>query len=159
MDQSVSKTQKKQAAEALQQLGKKLTELSKEQLKKIPMSDELRDAIVLTQSINSFGALRRHMQLIGKLMRREDSDAIIEAYETISKAHHADTLEFHQIELWREQLITGGGLALTRFVETYKPQDIQMLRQLIKKAVQEHSAGKPVGAARALFRHLREIMA
>lgn len=159
MDDTISRTQKKQAAEALQKLGKKLTELSKEQLNKISMSPELSDALILTKSIKSFGALRRHMQLIGKLMRREDGDAIALAYDALTSAHHADTVEFHQMEIWRDQLITGGSVALTNFVETYKPEDIQILRQLVKKAITEHSVGKPVGAARALFRHLREIMA
>lgn len=159
MDELLSKTQQKQAAEALQKLGKKLTALSKEQINKIPMADELREAVIFSKSIKSHGAMRRHMQLIGKLMRREDGDAIAAAYEALTTAHHADTVEFHQMEMWRDQLITGSSAALTAFIETYKPEDIQVLRQFIKKAVSEHTIGKPVGAAKALFRHLREIMA
>jgi ribosome-associated protein len=35
--------------------------------------------------------------------------------------------------------------------------DVQALRQLVRNAQREHAAGKPLAAARALFRTLRDI--
>ena len=64
-----SKTQIKREMEALQDLGKKLLGLSKNQLKKVEMSDTLREAFVEAGRIKQHEAMRRHLQYIGKIMR------------------------------------------------------------------------------------------
>ncbi|MFW2572589.1 DUF615 domain-containing protein, partial [Legionella sp. 29fVS95] len=40
-------------------------------------------------------------QLIGKLMRAADSEAILAAYETIIAEDSAQTAAFHELEQWR----------------------------------------------------------
>ena len=47
--------------------------------------------------------------------------------------------------------------ALTEFIDIYHPEDVQQLRQLIKKAVDDQQKEKNTGAAKALFRYLRSI--
>jgi ribosome-associated protein len=158
MDDLISKSQKKRDALALQAFGKKLTELSKENLDKLPLAPDLKDAILFGKTIKSFGALKRHMQLIGKLMRRDDPTPIIEAYDNLLAIHQKDNVQFHEVEHWRAYLISGGRAALTEFITQYTPKDIQSLRQHIAKAVQEHQHGAPVGASRALFRFIRSII-
>ncbi|MBU2412227.1 MAG: DUF615 domain-containing protein, partial [Gammaproteobacteria bacterium] len=54
-----SKTQIKREMEALQDLGKKLLGLSKNQLKKVEMSDTLREAFVEAGRIKQHEAMRR----------------------------------------------------------------------------------------------------
>ena len=85
-----SRTQIKREMEALQDLGKKLTELKKEQLKEVPMGEDLRAAIDLYRNnITQREARRRQMQYIGKLMRAEDADAmqaVLDKYDSSSKA-------------------------------------------------------------------------
>ncbi|MBA2657258.1 MAG: DUF615 domain-containing protein [Tatlockia sp.] len=155
MDDLKSKSQKKRDAAAMQQVGIELTGLSLETLENLPLTDNLRRAIIEAKNITSHGAKKRQCQLIGKLLRSADYDAIMDAYAIIQAEGSAQTANFHDVELWRERLINEGKDALTEFIQLYQPEDVQLLRQFIKKAVDEKIKGKPIGAAKALFRFLR----
>lgn len=155
MDDQVSKSQKKREADSLQKIGVKFVELSLTKLNLLPLPDNLYKAIIDAKAIKSHGAKRRQAQLIGKLMRASDFEAILLAYEQILEEDSAVTANFHGIELWRDKLINEGKDALTEFIDTYHPEDVQQLRQLIKKAVDDQQKEKNTGAAKALFRYLR----
>lgn len=71
-----SRSAKKRASEALQQLGEKLVFAHASSLSRLTLPDELQDALVQARSITSFGARRRQMQLIGRLMRQLDDEAV-----------------------------------------------------------------------------------
>lgn len=158
MEEPKSKSQKKRDAQALQKIGVKLIALSSAKLDTLPLPANLRQAIVDAKSIKSHGAVRRQAQLIGKLMRAADSDAIIEAYEAILAEDSAQTAAFHELEQWRERLINEDKDALTEFIDSYQPEDVQQLRQLVKKAVDEQKSDKYTGASKALFRFLRSCL-
>lgn len=158
MDEFKSRSQQKREAEALQKIGVELVCLSVDKLDTLPLSLSLRAAILEAKSLKSHGAIRRQAQLIGKLMRADDSDAIIAAYDEILAEKSSNTAQFHEVEHWRSRLIEEGKEALTAFVQAYQPTDIQQLRQLIKKAVDEQSKAQNTGAARALFRYLRPYL-
>ncbi|CEK09148.1 ribosome biogenesis factor YjgA [Legionella hackeliae] len=155
MEEEKSKSQKKRDAEALQKVGVKLIALSAAKLDELPLTPNLRQAIMDAKAIKSHGAIRRQSQLIGKLMRAADSEAILNAYEALVAEDSAQTAAFHELELWRERLINEGKEALTEFIDHYHPADVQQLRQLVKKAVDEKNANKHIGASKALFRFLR----
>jgi len=155
MDDLVSKSQKKREADSLQKIGVAFIELSLTKLDSLPLTDNLRKAILDAKSIKSHGAKRRQAQLIGKLMRAADFEAILAAYEQILDEDSAVTADFHEVELWRDKLIQGDKEALTEFINIYQPDDVQQLRQLIKKAVEDKLKEKNSGAAKALFRYLR----
>ncbi|HRD70793.1 MAG: ribosome biogenesis factor YjgA [Legionella sp.] len=158
MDEEVSKSQKKRDAEALKKVGVKFIDLSMAKLNLLPLPDNLRKAIVDAKAIKSNGAKRRQAQLIGKLMRAADFEAILAAYDNILEEDSAVTANFHEVEIWRERLISNDKEALTEFINQYEPEDVQQLRQLIKKAVDDHLKEKNTGAAKALFRFLRSII-
>jgi ribosome-associated protein len=155
MEDIKSKSQKKREAEDLQKLGVNLLHLTLDKLDTLPLPERLKQAILEAKRIKSHGAIRRQTQLIGKLMRTSDFAAINEAYESIMAQDKAQTADFHVLEHWRDQLIQGGNDALTAFIAEYQPTDIQHLRQLIKKAVDEKKNEKNMGASKALFRYLR----
>lgn len=67
----VSKSEIKRDAEVLKKLGAELVALSKTQLERIPLDEQLLEAILLAQKIKREG-LRRQLQLIGKLLRARD---------------------------------------------------------------------------------------
>lgn len=158
MDELKSKSQKKRDADALQDLGVKLIELSQTKLDSLPLPAQLRQAIIDARAIKSHGAKRRQHQLIGKLMRASETEPIIEAYQAIISEENAKTADFHDLEHWRDRLINEGNGALTAFVDQYQPADLQQLRQLIKKAVDDKAHEKNTGASRALFRFLRSCL-
>jgi ribosome-associated protein len=158
MDDQVSKSQKKREADSLQKIAVTFVELSLSKLDSLPLTDSLRKAILDAKAIKSHGAKRRQAQLIGKLMRAADYEGILAAYEHILEEDSAITANFHEVELWREKLILGDKDALTEFIKRYQPQDVQQLRQMIKKATDNKAEEKNTGSAKALFRYLRSII-
>ncbi|WED42904.1 ribosome biogenesis factor YjgA [Legionella cardiaca] len=158
MEEQKSKSQKKRDAEALQKVGVKLIALNATKLDELPLPANLRQAIIEAKNIKSHGAMRRQAQLIGKLMRASDSEAILAAYESIVAEDSAQTAAFHELEQWRERLIDDGKEALTAFIDQYNPTDVQQLRQLVKKAIDEKTNNKQGGASKALFRFLRSCL-
>jgi ribosome-associated protein len=100
MDDSVSKSEKKRQAEALQKLGVILIALNLDQLKSLPLPDYLHKTIIDAKAIKSHGAKRRQAQLIGKLMRSTDFEAIMNAYEqTIQEKNSAAKALFSYLRL------------------------------------------------------------
>lgn len=72
-----SKSQRKKDMLALQQLGERLAKLADSELAKLPLSDRLVQAIVTLRKLKTHESRRRQTQLIGKLMRDADIDAIL----------------------------------------------------------------------------------
>lgn len=155
MNELKSKSQKKREAEHLQTLAVQLVALSLEKLDELPLSIPLKQAILEAKRLKSHGAIRRQAQFLGKLMRNADFEAIVASFSEMQAEESAHTARFHEVEHWRDRLIHDGKEALTAFVDTHHPEDVQHLRQLIKKAVAELSKAQSTGAGKALFRYLR----
>jgi len=156
-DNVKSKSQIKREMEALQQLGKKLLDLKPAQLKKVPMGEDLAHAIKESYNITQREAKRRHLQFIGKLMRDEDSEAIQYALDEFDSSSQRFAQELHQLESWRERLISEGNSVLSDFIDSYANTDVQHLRQLVRNAKKDVSTEKNTGAAKKLFQYLRTI--
>ena len=157
MDEPVSKTQKKREADFLQKMGVQCVDLSVAKLELLPLPENLYKAIMEAKSIKSHGAKRRQAQLIGKLMRAADHEAILAAYEQMQEEERSTSASFHEVERWRERLLSEGKTALTEFIAQYQPQEVQQLRQLIKKAQAENQQ-ESTAAFKALFRLLRSYL-
>lgn len=71
-----SRTQRKNASTELQKLGEALLALRSAKLDALALPELLREAIVEAKRLKSFGAKRRQLQYIGKLMRRLDEDSL-----------------------------------------------------------------------------------
>lgn len=154
-----SKTQVKREMEALQELGKKLLQLSKNQQQKVPMSETLREALAEADRIKQREATRRHLQYIGKVMRTEDHEAIakqVELFDTTSAAHNRI---FHQLEQKRDALIGENSKEeLSHYLEENPDlADIQLLRQLIRLSQKEIAQNGKTTNRKKLFRFLRDI--
>jgi ribosome-associated protein len=154
----VSKTQLKAQADALQDLGVKLTTLPKDRLKKLNLPEKLMDAISESKRITANGAIRRHRQYLGGLMREIDVTHIVEQLEKWDGKNKAENAYFHQLERWRDRLIAEEP-ALAAFIEQYPQVDTQPLRALIRNARKEQSENKPPKSSRELFKLLREVTA
>ena len=150
-----SRTQIKREMEALQELGKRLTELKPDQLKEVPMSEDLAAAIRDFAKMPHREAKRRHLQFIGKRMRSEDAEAIQAAVDLFDTSSHAYAQELHQLEAWRTQLIENGNEALTEFIEEHPQIDVQQLRQLIRNAQKDIKNQKNTGASKKLFQFIK----
>jgi len=74
-----SKTQIKNEAEALQELGMELLRLPIQRLKRMALPDDLLNALIEARSITSKIAGKRQRQFIGALMRDVDPEPIRQA--------------------------------------------------------------------------------
>ncbi|MFC3283566.1 ribosome biogenesis factor YjgA [Litchfieldella rifensis] len=151
-----SKSQRKREMQALQDLGEKIIALSEAERARLPLSDDMRFAVEETGRIRSHEGRRRHMQYVGKLMRREDTEAIQAAFEAFEQEKLRRDHAFHRLEKWRERLIDEGDEALEAFIAEFPDVDRQTLRQLIRNAKSERKRGKPPANARKLFRLIRD---
>ena len=152
-----SKTKIKKQMHELQDLGAELVALGKDQLAQLDIPENLRDAIREMHRINKFGAQRRQMQYIGKLMRDVETAPIIarlNAWKGISQQHIG---YMHQLERWRERLLESDS-ALTELLARHPEADAQKLRTLIRNTQKEREAQKPPKHFRELFQVLREII-
>ena len=152
-----SKTRVKQQMHGLQDIGAELVALGKDQLEQLDLPETLRDAIHDMHRINKFGAQRRQMQYIGKLMREVDTAPIIARLNAWKGRSQQHTAHLHQLERWRERLLENDG-ALTELLASHPQTDIQHLRALIRNAKKEQEAGKPPKSYREIFQVLKEII-
>jgi ribosome-associated protein len=150
-----SKTQRKKDMHAVQALGRQLVTLNPEQLARIDLPDELRDAIEFAHRVESHEGRRRHLQYIGKLMRMVDADAIRAAIGRATGESRAAVAQMHLAERWRERLLADDA-ALTDFVASHREADVQWLRATIRAARREQASGLPPKHARLLYRRLHE---
>ncbi|PAU75630.1 ribosome biogenesis factor YjgA [Halomonas salipaludis] len=151
-----SKTQRKQEMQALQALGEKIIALSDAERARLPLSDEMLAAVEETGRIRSHEGRRRHMQYVGKVMRREDTAAIQAAFDEFEQEKLQRDHAFHRLEKWRERLIEQGDEAVEAFIVEFPDVDRQALRQLIRNAQRERAQDKPPTSSRKLFKLIRD---
>lgn len=152
-----SKTKIKKQMHELQDLGEELVGLGKDQLAQLDIPESLRDAIREMHRINKFGAQRRQMQYIGKLMRDVETAPIIAKLNTWKGVSQQHIGYMHQLERWRERLLSDEA-ALTELLAKYPETDTQRLRTLIRNALKERETGKPAKNFREIFQVLRETI-
>lgn len=152
-----SKTKIKKQMHELRDLGKELTELGKDQLEQLDIPDNLRDAIREMKSINKFGAQRRQLQYIGKLMREVDPAPIIAKLDVWKGKSQHHTAYMHQLERWRDRLLESD-TAMTDLLTAHPQADAQHLRTLIRNARKEIEASKPPKNFREIFQALKVIL-
>ncbi len=152
-----SKTRIKKQMHELRDIGKELTELSKDQLAQLDIPENLRDAIREMRKINKFGAQRRQIQYIGKLMREVDPAPILAKLDTWKGKSQQHTAYMHLLERWRDRLMESDD-AFTELLAAHPESDAQRLRTLIRNAQKEIEGGKPPKNYREIFQVLREII-
>ena len=152
-----SKTQRKRESSALQDIGEQLTRLNAEQLQQLALPDRLLEAVLEAKRIGKFGALRRQLQYIGRLMREVDAQAIALQLESWHATSRQATAHLHLLGRWRARLLEDDG-ALTELAGRYPGRDTQRLRQLVRSARREQTQGLPPRSARALFQALKLIL-
>ncbi len=157
----ISKTKLKAEADAQQALGKRLTELPKDKLAKLDIPEALYDAVLESHRLSSNGAIRRHLQYIGRLMRDVDSAPISEQLDRWEGKNLEENAQFHTLERYRDKLIEESVLpnseTLQTFITKYPHAEIQHLRTLSRNAQKEKEKNKPPKSSRELFKLLREI--
>ncbi len=157
LDLPPSKTKIKQQMHDLQDIGEQLVALSKDQLKEVDLPETLRDAILEAKRITKFGAIKRQMQYIGRLMRDVDAAPIIAKLDVWGGKSHQHIAYLHRVERWRDRLLESDSV-LTELLADHPDADAQRLRTLIRNAHKEKELGKPPKSYREIFQVLREML-
>lgn len=152
-----SKSQVKREHVALQDMAERLTSLARSELEPLGLSEATRAAIDETARIKDQRARRRHFKRIGKLLVKEDTDAVSSLLDGEGSKAREAAARHHRVERWRERLIEEGDEALGEFLRLCPRADRQQLRQMMRAARRDRERGRP-DASRKLFRFLREIM-
>nr|GEU28106.1 putative aminotransferase [Tanacetum cinerariifolium] len=153
-----SKSEMKRQVDALQKLGEALVNEPRDRVKRVPMPEDVRDAILECQTITNHEGRRRQMQFVGKKMRTLDEAEIAAIQQTIDGwkgASKSDTAAMHALERRRDKLLADDK-ALTVLLEENPELDVQHLRTLIRNARKEQAENKPPKAYREIFQILKQ---
>jgi ribosome-associated protein len=153
-----SKSSRKRAAHAAQDLGEELIRMRDSELDALDLPEALVDAVREARRIKARGGGARQRQYIGKLMRDIDLEpvrAFIASRNTVD-AHEAD--RFKRVEAWRERLITEGAPALEELMRWRPGLDRDEWSRRLSAAREERARTGATGtASRELFRALRSL--
>ncbi|MGZ8288092.1 MAG: ribosome biogenesis factor YjgA [Telluria sp.] len=154
-----SKSELKRQMSELQKLGEELVAEPRDRVKRVPMPEDVKDAILMCQTITNHEGRRRQMQFVGKKMRTLDEEEVavirrtIDSWKGMSKS---DTAFLHAMERRRDKLLADDN-ALTVLLGEHPELDVQHLRTLIRKARKEQAENKPPKAYREIFQILKDL--
>lgn len=154
-----SKSQLKREMTALQKLGEELIAESRDRVKRVPMPEDVRDAILECQQIKDHEGRRRQTQYVGKKMRTLEPHEIAEIQKTLDSwrgLSKADTAAMHALERHRDRLLKDDA-ALTELLAHHPELDVQHVRTMIRNARKEQAENKPPKAYREIFQLLKEL--
>lgn len=157
IERGPSKSQLKREQLELQELGREMTKLGDDQLKRIHLPEDVLAEIVEFRRMRSFGAQRRQLQLIGKKMRNMDPKAVREAIDRATGESRAAVALLHRCETLRDKMIEEDD-AVKKFIDEHPEVDIQALRTLVRGARKERKLQKPPKNARELYRFLHAML-
>jgi ribosome-associated protein len=154
-----SKSQLKRDMTALQKLGAELIAEPRERVKRVPMPEDVRDAILECQQITDHEGRRRQLQYVGKKMRTLEDEEVALIRKTIDswkQPSRAETAAMHAIERRRDKLLADDN-ALTELRAQYPDLDVQQMRTMIRNARREQAENRPPKAYREIFQALKQL--
>ena len=150
----IARSKQRRAGDRSAALANTLMKLPEAKLKKLELDDDMREAIDRARAVTAHIARRRaERTLAGDLRRFENLGEVEEQIVRVEQTGSADVRQFHLAEQWRARLIDEGEAALAEF-----PGVDDELPRLIAAARRERDTGRPPGAARALFRHITQLL-
>jgi len=154
-----SKSELKRQMSELQKLGEELVAEARDRVKRVPMPEDVREAILMCQTITNHEGRRRQMQFVGKKMRTLDEAEIAVIQQTIDSwkgMSKADTAALHALERRRDKLLADDK-ALTTLLAEHTELDGQHLRTLIRNARKEQAENKAPKAYREIYQILKDL--
>ena len=157
-DETPSRSARKRQTQDVTDLGWQLVGLPEADLAAMPLSENVRDAVMTARRITAHGALARQRLYIGKLLRHEDVEPIRLALEHRGLQNRQRLDREKSIERWRDRLLADEAGAWDELTPQVDPAALREIRALARQARAERTAERPPAAARKLFRRLREAL-
>jgi ribosome-associated protein len=143
----ISKSQRKREADAMQALGKRLTELTNTQLNELPLSEEAFAVIHEYNRLpNSNEAKRRQLQFIGRVMRDSDVKAITQKLDKVLSSNYQTDKNQKKKEIKQQakDILENGDEGINRVLLKNPQLDRQQLRQLHREFQRANEAKQRV---------------
>jgi len=150
----LAKRQKRAAGDRSAKLARILMQLPDTMVGKLELDEDLRDEVERARKVTSQIARRRAERTLAGALRGADLVDLQRKLDNVQATGAADPRMFHLAEKWRARLIEEGSAA----AEQFPGGNVDPLPSLIHQARRERDTGKPPGAARALFRHVLEVL-
>ena len=150
-----SKTELKKEAEAIQDLGIKISELSDSIIENLSLSKSVIDAIFEYKRIKKNSAKRRQAQYIGKLMRDIDLEAVRHEVNLIENHSRINVEIEYKAEKLREQLLMSDQEKSKFFNDYVVNSDFNQALVGARKEITQNKRGKNY---KNLFRMIKEII-
>ncbi len=150
-----NKTELKRDMKAAHDLGRALVELAPSRFDDVTLSTRMYDAVFMAKKLKK-AALQRQLRFISGIMSEEDVETIQLQLRQIAMPQQQETEAFHELEEWRDKLITGDDDLMNELVGALNA-DRQHLRQLVRNASKEAQQNKPPKSSRLLFKYLKEL--
>lgn len=156
LDGRPSKTEQKKAVQRMQALGEQLATLSAAQIKKLPVDEQLKDALLDLISITSFEARRRQSQRVGKLLRMEDETVLMTALSP-----RQGLKKQAQLTRWIDRLLEQGDGAINDFVRQYPAAERHTLRQHVLRVkrdiAQEYPEQEQAESRQKMINYVQQV--
>ena len=153
----ISKTELKKDSKKTQALGRYISEMGADEIKRFNFPQNIQQAINDLKAIKSNSAKKRQVQYLGKLLRAIDlTEAYIVMEQLRTNSQKGIQLD-HYIEKWRDKLISDKE-AITEFISMYSSSENQTVRQLIQNSIKEKALNKPPKSYRQLFQVIKAIV-
>lgn len=147
-----TKTDLKREMGARQDLGKELLTLRADLFKRLPITEQLADALNEVKRITNFEGKRRQMQYVGKLMRKLDESQLAAVHAALDEQRNGsagEKMALQVAEQWRDRLIVEE-TALPIWLDHFPGTDVQQLRSLIRQARKDLAKAKADADAAAV---------
>lgn len=156
--QRPNKSAIKRELAAVQELAVRMAELSDGELQRLGIGERVRALLAQIRAMRPSGARNREIKHCTRLMQQEDLEPVRIWLDDRQSRQLRQNQHFHRLEQWRDRLVEEGDEALAQLLAEQPGLDRQRLRQLVREAQREKGQGKPAGAGKKLFRHLRESL-
>ena len=156
-DSVVSKTELKKDSKKIQQFGKKISELTINNIEAFKFPLNIYEATIALKNLKSNSAKKRQVQYLGKLLREIDlTDALI-VMKQLEVSSQKEIQRNHIIEAWRDKLLINND-SITEFIDKYPQIDRQTLRQTISNTQKEKKDNREPKYSRQLFKLIKDII-
>ena len=105
MDLSKTKSQKKREARTVEDLARELVDLPASVLRRLPCGEEIRVEIQAAQSMEQFGARRRQIKYLAKLLRDTELSPFFSFLEEAQRSRLRENITIRRLEQLRDRIL------------------------------------------------------
>lgn len=135
MDLPKTKSQKKREAKTVEDLARELVDLPHSVIPKLPCEEEIRGEIQTAQSTQQFGARRRQIKYLARLLRNADLEPLFTFMEEAQKSRLKENTINLRLEQLRNRILHEDEeeQALQEAGEEFPDLNLEMLQELAGK--------------------------